>query len=40
MGIGLPVARRIAELHGGRLAVRSDGPGQGTEAVVTLPSVD
>jgi signal transduction histidine kinase len=37
MGIGLSVARRLAELHGGRLTVSSDGPGRGTEAVVTLP---
>jgi signal transduction histidine kinase len=36
-GIGLAVARRIIELHGGALVVRSDGLGKGTEAVVTLP---
>jgi signal transduction histidine kinase len=40
LGIGLSVARRIVELHGGTIAVRSDGPGKGTEAVVTLPMLD
>lgn len=37
LGIGLTVVRLIAELHGGRAAVFSDGVGQGTEAVVHLP---
>jgi CheY-like chemotaxis protein len=37
LGIGLTVARRILELHGGRIRARSDGPGQGTEFVVEMP---
>jgi len=37
LGIGLTVVRLIAELHGGRAEVFSDGVGQGTEAVVRVP---
>jgi two-component system, sensor histidine kinase len=37
LGIGLTVVRLIAELHGGRAQVFSDGTGQGTEAVLHLP---
>jgi len=37
LGIGLTVVRLIAELHGGRADVFSDGVGHGTEAVVHLP---
>src|SRR3954447_11193393 len=37
LGIGLTVVRLIAELHGGRAQVFSDGVGHGTEAVVHLP---
>jgi two-component system, sensor histidine kinase len=37
LGIGLTVVRLIAELHGGRAQVFSDGIGRGTEAVVHLP---
>jgi len=37
LGIGLTVVRLIAELHGGRAQVFSDGVGQGVEAVVQLP---
>ncbi|MGI4883343.1 MAG: ATP-binding protein [Janthinobacterium lividum] len=35
-GVGLPLARRIVELHGGTLALQS-APGQGTVAEVWLP---
>jgi two-component system, cell cycle sensor histidine kinase PleC len=35
-GLGLPLAKRLAELHGGTLAITST-PGRGTEVVVTLP---
>jgi len=35
-GLGLPIARRLAELHGGSLALASR-PGEGTVARLTLP---
>jgi signal transduction histidine kinase/ActR/RegA family two-component response regulator len=37
LGIGLALARRLVELHAGRLDVRSDGEGQGSEFVVRVP---
>ena len=37
LGIGLTLARRIVELHGGRIIARSDGPGQGSEFEIRLP---
>jgi len=36
-GLGLPIARRIAEAHGGELAIEST-PGKGTIVRVTLPA--
>jgi signal transduction histidine kinase len=36
LGLGLPLARRIAELHGGRLELSSV-PGEGTQARILLP---
>jgi PAS domain S-box-containing protein len=39
LGIGLSLVRRLVELHGGRVAAHSDGPGCGSEFVVTLPTV-
>ena len=37
LGIGLTLARTLAEMHGGRVEVRSGGPGQGSEFTVRLP---
>jgi len=37
LGVGLAVARGLAEMHGGSVEARSDGPGSGSEFVVTLP---
>ena len=37
LGIGLAVVRRLVELHGGEIGVRSEGPGQGSTFTVTLP---
>lgn len=37
LGIGLAVARRMVELHGGTISLQSEGPGQGTEVTLRLP---
>ena len=37
LGIGLALARQLAKLHDGDIAVRSTGAGQGSEFIVTLP---
>ncbi|TVP44819.1 MAG: hybrid sensor histidine kinase/response regulator [Gemmatimonadales bacterium] len=39
LGLGLPVARRLTELHGGTLKARSEGPGRGSEFIVRLPGM-
>lgn len=39
LGVGLTLARRLVELHGGSIRARSDGPGRGSEFVVRLPLV-
>jgi CheY-like chemotaxis protein len=40
LGLGLAVARAICELHGGRMAARSEGPGRGSEISIHLPIAD
>jgi signal transduction histidine kinase len=40
LGIGLAMARRLVELHGGTITASSAGPGQGAEFVVRLPLAD
>jgi len=37
LGIGLSLVKGIAELHGGRAEVRSDGPGRGSEFMIYVP---
>jgi signal transduction histidine kinase len=39
LGVGLTLARRLAEMHGGRLEAVSDGPGRGAEFSLRLPCV-
>jgi signal transduction histidine kinase len=39
LGIGLTLARRLVELHGGTIRAFSDGPSRGSQFVVTLPAV-
>jgi len=39
LGIGLTLARRLVEMHGGSIHASSDGPGQGSEFVVRLPTL-
>lgn len=38
LGIGLTLCRQLLELHGGAIEAHSQGPGKGSEFVVTLPA--
>jgi PAS domain S-box-containing protein len=40
LGVGLTLARRIAQLHGGDVEGFSEGPGQGSEFVLWLPVLE
>ena len=40
LGIGLTLVRRLVEMHGGRVSVRSAGSGCGSRFVVALPRVE
>jgi signal transduction histidine kinase len=40
LGLGLAIVKAIAELHGGRVAARSDGASRGSEVEVALPVHD
>jgi signal transduction histidine kinase/ActR/RegA family two-component response regulator len=40
LGIGLTLARRLVEMHEGRIEIRSQGPGHGTEVEIRLPMTD
>ncbi|MDF3021101.1 MAG: domain S-box protein [Steroidobacteraceae bacterium] len=37
LGLGLSIARKLLEMHGGRIEARSEGPGKGCEFQITLP---
>jgi len=37
VGLGLPICKEIAEVHGGRMWAESDGPGKGARFCFTLP---
>jgi CheY-like chemotaxis protein len=39
LGIGLTIARRLVELHGGSIRAHSEGPGRGSEFIVELPVI-
>ncbi len=38
-GVGLTIAKRIIETHGGRIWIESKGAGRGTKVCFTLPTV-
>jgi len=40
LGLGLAITRTIVELHGGRIAAQSNGRGQGSKFIVSLPLRD
>jgi CheY-like chemotaxis protein len=39
LGIGLTVVRKLVEMHGGHVQAYSEGPGRGSEFVVSLPTI-
>ena len=40
LGIGLALARRLVEMHGGAIAAHSDGPGLGSTFTITMPGCE
>jgi signal transduction histidine kinase len=39
LGVGLTLVKRLVEMHGGSIEVRSEGPGKGSEFILRLPIV-
>jgi signal transduction histidine kinase len=39
LGLGLPLVKRLVELHEGRVTAHSEGPGRGSEFIVRLPTL-
>jgi signal transduction histidine kinase len=40
MGLGLPLAKQLVELHGGSIGAKSDGEGKGLEIEILLPLLE
>ncbi|MFM1988221.1 MAG: hypothetical protein RJA99_1178 [Pseudomonadota bacterium] len=40
LGIGLALARRLVEMHGGTIRAHSEGPGRGSRIEIALPEAD
>jgi hypothetical protein len=39
LGLGMAISKALVDIHAGSIAVESEGPGQGAEFTVTLPSI-
>jgi signal transduction histidine kinase/CheY-like chemotaxis protein len=37
LGIGLTMAKQLVDMHGGKIEAASEGPGRGSEFIITLP---
>lgn len=40
LGLGLALVKSLVELHGGKVKVQSEGPGQGSEFTITIPALE